>query len=154
MLHHSYLYCKVYKCIKRLDAVLLMDSALLYYFHFLWTKTINRKKTHKTFCSVYINVMSSPDRWNNTKNKHFVKWYMRKPIEIEHFDGYALHWSWTVFFCYCEEYLLTKFNTQRNMMPKTLVKCVHRKIVSVKVESSVIEISESVQWSRRCYAII
>ena len=29
----------------------------------------------------------------------------------------------------------------------------HRKIVFVKVESSVIEISESVHWSRRCYAI-
>jgi len=29
----------------------------------------------------------------------------------------------------------------------------HRKIVLVKVESSVIEISESVHWSRRCYAI-
>ena len=29
----------------------------------------------------------------------------------------------------------------------------HRKIVFVKVESRVIEISESVYWSRRCYAI-
>jgi len=29
----------------------------------------------------------------------------------------------------------------------------HRKIVFVKVESSVIEISKNVHWSRRCYAI-
>ena len=29
----------------------------------------------------------------------------------------------------------------------------HRKIVFVKEKSSVIEISESVHWSRRCYAI-
>ena len=29
----------------------------------------------------------------------------------------------------------------------------HRKIVFVKVELSVIEISESVHWSRRCYYI-
>ena len=29
----------------------------------------------------------------------------------------------------------------------------HRKIVFVKVELSVIEISESVHWSRRCYPI-
>ena len=29
----------------------------------------------------------------------------------------------------------------------------HRKIIVVKVELSVIEISESVHWSRRCYAI-
>jgi len=29
----------------------------------------------------------------------------------------------------------------------------HRKIFSVKVETSVIEIYESVLWSRRCYAI-
>jgi len=36
---------------------------------------------------------------------------------------------------------------------KTLVKVIHRKIVFVKVESSVIEISESVHWSRHCYAI-
>jgi len=33
------------------------------------------------------------------------------------------------------------------------VKDMHRKIFCVKVESSVIEISESVHWSRRCYAI-
>jgi len=39
------------------------------------------------------------------------------------------------------------------VMQKTLVKVMHRKIVCVKVESSVIEISESVHWSRRCYAI-
>jgi len=32
---------------------------------------------------------------------------------------------------------------------KTLVKVMHRKIVFVKVESSVIELSESVHWSRR-----
>jgi len=38
-------------------------------------------------------------------------------------------------------------------MQKTLVKVMHRKIVFVKVELSVIEISESVHWSRRCYAI-
>jgi len=30
----------------------------------------------------------------------------------------------------------------------------HRKIVFGKVESIVIEISESVHWSRHCYAII
>jgi len=36
---------------------------------------------------------------------------------------------------------------------KKLVKVMHRKFVFVKVESSVIEISESVHWSRRCYAI-
>jgi len=29
----------------------------------------------------------------------------------------------------------------------------HRNIVFVKVESSIIEISESIRWSRRCYAI-
>jgi len=29
----------------------------------------------------------------------------------------------------------------------------HRKLVFVKVESSVIEISKSNHWSRRCYAI-
>jgi len=29
----------------------------------------------------------------------------------------------------------------------------HRKLVFVKVESSIIEISESVHWSRGCYAI-
>jgi len=38
-------------------------------------------------------------------------------------------------------------------MQTTLVKCVHRKIVFVKVESTAIEISESVQWFRRCYAV-
>jgi len=38
-------------------------------------------------------------------------------------------------------------------MQKPLVKVMHCKIVSVKVESSVIEISESVHWSRRCYTI-
>jgi len=38
-------------------------------------------------------------------------------------------------------------------MKKTLVKFVYRKIVLVKVESSVIEISECVHWSRRWYAI-
>jgi len=39
-------------------------------------------------------------------------------------------------------------------MQNTLVKAMHRKILFVKVESSVIEISsESVHWSRRCYAI-
>jgi len=38
-------------------------------------------------------------------------------------------------------------------MQKTLVKVLHRKVVFVKVESSVIEISESVHWTRRCYAI-
>jgi len=38
-------------------------------------------------------------------------------------------------------------------MQKTLVKVMHRKIVFVKVESSIIEISESVHWSRHCYAI-
>ena len=32
----------------------------------------------------------------------------------------------------------------------TPVKVMHRKIVFVKVESSVIDISESVHWSRRC----
>ena len=36
----------------------------------------------------------------------------------------------------------------------TLVKVIHRKIVFVKVGSSVVEISESVHWSRRCNAII
>ena len=36
---------------------------------------------------------------------------------------------------------------------KTLAEVMHRKIVFVKVETSVIEISESVHWSRRCYAI-
>jgi len=36
---------------------------------------------------------------------------------------------------------------------KTLVQVMHHKIVFVKVESSVIEISESVHWSIRCYAI-
>jgi len=38
-------------------------------------------------------------------------------------------------------------------MQKTLVKVMQRKVVFVKVESSIIEISESVHWSRRCYAI-
>jgi len=38
-------------------------------------------------------------------------------------------------------------------MQKTLVKVMLRKIVFVKVESSVIEITESLHWSRRCYAI-
>ena len=38
-------------------------------------------------------------------------------------------------------------------MKKTQVKYRHRKIVFVKVESSVIEISEIVHRSRRCYAI-
>jgi len=36
---------------------------------------------------------------------------------------------------------------------KTLIKVMHRKTVFVKVESSVIEISEIVHWSRWCYAI-
>jgi len=36
---------------------------------------------------------------------------------------------------------------------KTLPKFMHRTIVFVKVQSSVIEISESVPWSRHCYAI-
>jgi len=39
------------------------------------------------------------------------------------------------------------------VMQKTLLKVRHRKVVFVKVESSVIEISESIHWSRRCYAI-
>ena len=39
------------------------------------------------------------------------------------------------------------------VMQKTLVKVMHRKIVFVKVESSVVEISKSLHWSRRCYAI-
>ena len=34
-----------------------------------------------------------------------------------------------------------------------IYKFMHRKIVFVKVESSIIEISESFHWSRRCYAI-
>jgi len=38
-------------------------------------------------------------------------------------------------------------------MQNTLVKVLHCKIVFVKVESSIIELSESVHWSRRCYAI-
>ena len=38
-------------------------------------------------------------------------------------------------------------------MQKTLLKCVHRNIVFIKVESSVIEISEIVHWSKPCYAI-
>jgi len=38
-------------------------------------------------------------------------------------------------------------------MQKTLVKVMHLKIVFVKVESSVIEISESIHWSRRCDAL-
>jgi len=37
---------------------------------------------------------------------------------------------------------------------KTLAKVMHRKIVFVKVESSIIEICESVHWSRCCYVII
>ena len=37
-------------------------------------------------------------------------------------------------------------------MKKTLVKYVHHKIVFVKIESSVIELSESVHWYRCCYA--
>jgi len=36
----------------------------------------------------------------------------------------------------------------------TKVKVMHRKIVFVRVESKFIEITESVHWSRRCYAII
>ena len=36
---------------------------------------------------------------------------------------------------------------------KERVKVMHRNIVFVKVESSDIEISESVHWSRHCYAI-
>jgi len=39
------------------------------------------------------------------------------------------------------------------VLQKTLVKLMHRKIVFVKVKSSVIEISERVHWSRCCYAI-
>ena len=39
------------------------------------------------------------------------------------------------------------------MQKKTLVKFEHCKIIFVKVESSVIEISENFHWSRRCYAI-
>jgi len=38
-------------------------------------------------------------------------------------------------------------------MHKTLLKVMHRKIVFVNVNSSVIEITESVHWSKRCYAI-
>ena len=37
---------------------------------------------------------------------------------------------------------------------KTLAKVMHRKIVFVKVESSIIEICESVHWSRCCNVII
>jgi len=33
------------------------------------------------------------------------------------------------------------------------VKVMHRQVVFVKVDPSVIEISESVHWFRRCYAI-
>jgi len=36
---------------------------------------------------------------------------------------------------------------------KNTSKVMHCKLVFVKVESSVIEISESIHWSRRCYAI-
>ena len=39
------------------------------------------------------------------------------------------------------------------VMQKKLVKVMHRKIVLVKVESNVIEISERVHWSRRSYTI-
>jgi len=39
------------------------------------------------------------------------------------------------------------------VIQKTLVKVMHLKLVFVKVESSVIEISESVHWSRCCYTI-
>jgi len=39
------------------------------------------------------------------------------------------------------------------MQKKPLVKVMHRKIVFVNVESSVIEISKSVHCYRRCYAI-
>jgi len=38
-------------------------------------------------------------------------------------------------------------------MQKKLVKVMRRKIVFVKVQSSVIKLSESVHWSRCCYAI-
>jgi len=38
-------------------------------------------------------------------------------------------------------------------MQKTPVKVLNRKIVFVKVESSVIDTSESVHWFRWCYAI-
>ena len=39
------------------------------------------------------------------------------------------------------------------MMQKNTSKIVHRNIVFVKVDFSVIETSESVHWSRRCYTI-
>jgi len=53
------------------------------------------------------------------------------------------------------KYINRKIETFKTflVMQNTLVKCMHRKIVFVKVESRVIEISESVHWSRRRYAI-
>ena len=45
------------------------------------------------------------------------------------------------------------FETFFVMQKKTRIQFEHRKIVLVKVKSSVIEISESVHWSRCCYTI-
>ena len=67
-----------------------------------------------------------------------------------------LHW-----FCSLQlelarlNYMNRKIETFKRwlVMQKTLVKVIHRNIVFVKVESSVIEISVSVHWSRCCYAI-
>ena len=67
-------------------------------------------------------------------------------------------WRW---FCSLQlelarpNYMNRKIETfkRRLVMQITLVKVMHRNIVFVKVESSVIEISESVHWSRHCYAI-
>ena len=67
-------------------------------------------------------------------------------------------WRW---FCSLQlelarpNYMNRKIETFKRclVMQITLVKVMHRNIVFVKVESSVIEISESVHWSRDCYAI-
>ena len=72
--------------------------------------------------------------------------------------NYYNFWRW---FCSLQLELSRPNYMNRNIetfkrclvMKKTLVKVMHRKIVFVEVESSVIEISESVHWSRRCYAI-
>ena len=60
-------------------------------------------------------------------------------------------WRW---FCSLQlEPAIQNYMNRKIETFKTLVQVMHRKLVLVKMESSVIEISENVHWSRRCYYI-
>jgi len=65
----------------------------------------------------------------------------------------ATLYCWRWFYSLQFELARPNYMNRKIETKKTLVKVMHRKLVFVKVESIVIELSESVHWSRGCYAI-